>query len=278
MEGISPEEWIEVTGVVYRGFDVAQVEKETGMGWIRSCMSSGVASPTSWPRPSLLPPPPVKHPAGEGTDVRGRHEGRGEQGLGTRAHPGHIRGRRIADGFRAAAVLSVGVAAVWFGVAEVAGFILVAVGLLIPRLFHLAGPFDAAFGATILLASWSSVASLYAAITWWDIMVHFVTAGSSAGVLFLLLSRAEITPAATVGRALPRRSIVVMTFSFGLTIAVLWEFVEWAGNAFISSDIHVGYIDTLIDLAVGGAGAILVGVLLAQWKEKTSRIQAWAGT
>lgn len=188
----------------------------------------------------------------------------------------HISGQRIGDVFRAAAVFSVGVAAVWFGIAEVVGFIVVAIGLMIPRLARLAGPFDAAFGATIFLASWSSVASLYAAVTWCDIMVHFVTAGSSAAVLFLLLARAEITPGSTVGKALPARSIVVMTFAFGVTVAVLWEFLEWAGNAFISDGIHVGYIDTLIDIAVGGAGAVLAGMLLARWKDKASAIQSSA--
>jgi hypothetical protein len=196
--------------------------------------------------------------------------------LDTRTRSAHIRGRRIGDAFRAAAVLSVGAAAVWFGIAEAAGFMVVAIGLMIPRIYRLAGPFDAAFGATIFLASWSSVVSLYAAITWWDILVHFVTAGSSAAVLFLLLARARITPADTVGRALPARSIVVLTFAFGVTIAVLWEFLEWAGNAFISDGIHVGYIDTLIDIAGGGAGAILAGTLLARWKDRASAIQSSA--
>lgn len=194
----------------------------------------------------------------------------------THRNPGHIRGQRIGDGFRAAAVLSVVIAAMWFGIAEVAGFTVVAIGLMIPRLCRLAGPFDAAFSATILLASWSSVASLYAAITWWDLLVHFVTAGSSAAVLFLLLARVEITPGGTVSKALPTRSIVVVTFTFGVTVAVLWEFLEWAGNAFISESIHVGYIDTLIDIAAGGAGAILAGILLARWNDQASAIQSSA--
>lgn len=196
--------------------------------------------------------------------------------MGTSKNSGHLRGQRIGDAWRAAAVLSVGAAAIWFGTAEVIGFIVVAIGLMIPRVAHLAGPFDAAFGATIILASWSAVVSLYAAITWWDILVHFVTAGSSAAVLFLLLARAEITPGSTVSKALPTRSIVVMTFAFGVTVAVLWEFLEWAGNAFISDGIHVGYVDTLIDIAVGGAGAIIAGILLARWKDRASAIQALA--
>lgn len=194
----------------------------------------------------------------------------------TRTNPAHLRGQRIGDAVRAAAVLSIVAAAIWFGIPEIIGFIVVTIGLMIPRAARLAGPFDAAFSATILLASWSAVAALYAAITWWDILVHFITAGSSAAVLFLLLARTEVTPESPVGNALPARSIVVLTFAFGVTVAVLWEFLEWAGNAFITSGIHVGYIDTLIDIAVGGAGSIIAGLLLARYKEKTSAIQSSA--
>jgi hypothetical protein len=188
----------------------------------------------------------------------------------------HVRGRRIGDAFRIAAVVSIGIAVLWYAIPEVLGFAVVAAGLIVLRLARLAGPFDAAFSATILLATWSGVAGLYEAITWWDIMVHFVTAGSSAAVLYLLLASIEITPGSPVGKALPSRSIVVLTFAFGITVAVLWEFAEWAGNAFISKGIHVGYVDTLIDIAVGGVGAIIAGILLAVWKDQTSTIQSSA--
>lgn len=194
----------------------------------------------------------------------------------THRNAAHIRGQRIGDACRAAAVLSVVAAVIWFGIPEIIGFVIVTIGLMIPRLAHLAGPFDAAFCATILIASWSAVAALYAAITWWDILVHFVTAGSSAAVLFLLLAQTEITPGSSVGKALPSRSIVVMTFAFGITLAVLWEFLEWAGNAFVTKGIHVGYVDTLIDIAIGGAGAIIAGTLLAHWKEQTVDLQSSA--
>lgn len=190
-----------------------------------------------------------------------------------RNNEAHVRGRGIGDGFRVAAVISIGIAVLWFGIPEILGFTVVAVGLVFLRLARLAGPFDAAFSATILLATWSGVAGLYEAVTWWDIMVHFITAGSSAAVLYLLLASTEVTPGSPVGKALPSRSIVVLTFAFGITVAVLWEFAEWAGNAFISRGIHVGYIDTLIDIAVGGVGAVTAGLLLSLWKDQTSAIQ-----
>lgn len=186
----------------------------------------------------------------------------------------HVRGRRVGDAVRVAAVISIGIAVLWYGIPEILGFTVVALGLIGLRIAHLAGPFDAAFSSTILLATWSGVAGLYEAITWWDIMVHFVTAGSSAAVLYLLLASTEVTPGSPVGKALPSRSIVVLTFAFGITVAVLWEFAEWAGNAFISKGIHVGYVDTLIDVAVGGVGAIIAGLLLSLWKDQTAAIQS----
>lgn len=184
-----------------------------------------------------------------------------------------VTGRRVADLVRAAAALSIVISAVWFTLPEILGFTVVTAGLFVPRVTHLAGPFDAAFSITVLLATWSGVAGLYQAITGWDLLVHFITAGASAAVLYLLLSRMDVTPGITYGKALPARSIVVVTLALGMTAAVIWEFFEWAGNAFISDDIHVGYIDTLGDLAVGGAGATLAGALLAWWKGRTTAIQ-----
>lgn len=188
----------------------------------------------------------------------------------------HARGRHIADAFRLATLVSIGIAAIWFGIPSTLGFAVVFAGLLIPRFLHLTGPFDAAFSATILLATWSGVAGLYAAISWWDLVVHFVTAGSSAGVLYLLLAQLDVTPGTSMGKTLPSKSIVVLTVSFGVTLAVVWEFLEWFVNAFISDGIHVGYIDTLTDIAVGGAGALLTGLLLAMWKDQAAEIQASA--
>ena len=188
-------------------------------------------------------------------------------------HTAHVRGRHIADAFRLATLVSIGIAFIWFGIPSTLGFAVAFVGLLIPRFAHLAGPFDAAFSATILLATWSGVAGLYAAISWWDLVVHFITAGSSAAVLYLLLSQLDVTPGTSMGKALPSRSIVVLTVSFGITLAVVWELIEWFGDAFISEGIHVGYIDTLSDVAVGGAGALLTGILLAAWKDQTAAVQ-----
>jgi len=183
----------------------------------------------------------------------------------------HVIPRQVADGVRALSALSIAAAAVWFDLPAVLGITIVTVGLMIPRFCRLAGPFDAAFCITILIAAWSGIAGLYRAIPWWDLVVHFVTAGSSAAVLYLVLARSDITPTAN-RRIFPARSVVVLTAALGMTAAVFWEFLEWAGNRYITSRIHVGYNDTLADLAVGGLGAVVAGVFLARWSAGDTEI------
>ena len=41
----------------------------------------------------------------------------------------------------------------------------------------------------------------------------------------------------------------------GAALAVLWEIGEWAGHTFLDPSIHVGYQDTVGDLAAGSPAA-----------------------
>lgn len=181
----------------------------------------------------------------------------------------HDRSRWIADSVRILAVLSVVAGAGWLGVPAVLGLTTMAAGLLFLRVFRLAGPFDAAFCVTIFIATWSGLIGLYRAISWWDLAVHFVTIGAVAAALYLILARSNVTP--STKRSFSTRSIVVLSFSLGLTVAVLWEFIEWIGNRYITELIMVGYDDTIGDLAVGGAGAALAGVALALWTSRAAQ-------
>ncbi|MEG9492047.1 MAG: hypothetical protein MIJ73_04485 [Microbacterium aurum] len=40
--------------------------------------------------------------------------------------------------------------------------------------------------------------------------------------------------------------------------------VEWAGRRFISYEIFVGYQDTIGDMAIGGVGAAVAGLVLTR--------------
>ena len=56
---------------------------------------------------------------------------------------------------------------------------------------------------------------------------------------------------------------IVLTAVIGLALSAVWEMVEWFGRTFITAQIYVTYDDTIGDMAVGGFGAIVAGVVLA---------------
>lgn len=173
----------------------------------------------------------------------------------------------LADAVRLAALASIAAAYLWYGWAEVARFTLVLAGLLVPRLARVPRPFDLAYCATLLLAAWSGVAGWYSAITWWDVMVHTVTTGAVAALAYLVLARMDLVHDLHDVRRLSHHhvSIVLLTVALGFGAGVLWEFWEWIGNRYLMASIHVGYTDTVADLAADGAGSLLAGLLLVTW-------------
>lgn len=173
----------------------------------------------------------------------------------------------LADVVRLAALASIGAAWLWYGWAEVARFALVLVGLLVPRLAKVPRPFDLAYCATLLLAAWSGVAGWYAAITWWDLLVHTVTTGAVAAMVYLVLARLEVVHDLHDRRRLSHHhvSVVLLTVTLGFATGVLWEFWEWFGNRYLQGSIHVGYTDTIGDLAADGTGSLLAGLGLVAW-------------
>jgi len=172
----------------------------------------------------------------------------------------------LADLLRLAAVASLVAAVVWYPAEAWLRFGLLVVVLLLPRLVGMAGPFDAAFCATLLLATWAGVNSWYTEIVWMDEVVHFVTVGAVAAAPYLALAILGLLsgPQQQPIRA-HRLSVTLLTVALGLGVAALWEFYEWAANQLPNETIHVGYTDTIVDLALGGSGALVAGLLLAQW-------------
>ena len=131
------------------------------------------------------------------------------------------------------------------------------------------GPTDAgvlAFvlpGLLLLVAGWSNVLDLYTRIAWWDVLVHFACTGVIAVLLYLLLATAGLV----VDPSDPRFTLatgVVLTATLGLALSAVWEMVEWIGHTFISSEIFVEYDDTIGDMAMGGLGAVIGGIVLAR--------------
>lgn len=172
----------------------------------------------------------------------------------------------VADLLRLAAAGSLVAAFIWYPVEAWIRFGLLLFVLLLPRLIRMAGPFDAAFCATLLLATWAGVNSWYTEIVWMDEVVHLVTVGAVSAACYLalailgLLSGPQDRPIRN-----HRVSVPLLTVSLGLAVASLWEFYEWAANQLPNDTIHVGYTDTIADLALGGLGSLVAGLALTRW-------------
>ena len=93
---------------------------------------------------------------------------------------------------------------------------------------------------------------LYDTIRWFDDVVHLANTGLlTAAFLLLTLDRAAGL-GATIERAL----------AFGVTAALAWEIAEYYAFLSTSSERIDAYADTLGDLALGTAGAVIAGVVV----------------
>lgn len=167
-----------------------------------------------------------------------------------------------ADAVRFAGLISVAIAAIWFEVTDAGVLALTLPALVIPRFLGARPAFDILCGVTVLVAAWSNIADLYRTYPAWDIPMHFLCTGVLAALGYLAAGQLRVVP-------LPgapdyrRRTGVVVTTAFGLALSAVWEMIEWLGAVFVDT-IFVAYDDTIGDMAVGGAGSILAGILVAR--------------
>ncbi len=164
----------------------------------------------------------------------------------------------LADVVRAAMLISVVVAGVGWGWIQVAVFMLAVLATLIPRALGLRGSLDLCVGIASLAAAWSNVFDLYVLAPGWDKFMHGVLGGLIAVLAVVIAQRSGILPP-TTGR---RGTLVLATFLLGLATGATWELLEWAGHTLIDPEVHVGYQDTMGDLAADGFGALIGGLLL----------------
>lgn len=170
----------------------------------------------------------------------------------------------LADSVRVLGALSILVSAVWFGPVEVALFLLVLLGLLVPRVLALPVVLDLSLGVTLLAGGWFAVFDVFEAVGPLDLVVHLVANGLLAVTAYLLLVRLRALPdPADAGPARHRTGTVVVTTALGALLGLLWELGEWAGHTYFDDGINVGYEDTLGDLVSGATGSLVGGVLLA---------------
>lgn len=180
--------------------------------------------------------------------------------------------RLLADVVRVATLLSAIATFVFDGGEGAFRFLGLFVLLIGVRVFKLAAPFDLAFCVTMLLAAWAGIQNWYVTVAWMDETVHFFTVGAVASAAYLALSRLEVLPGIPdLPRQRSKLSVLLVVMLTGFGIAAVWEFYEWIAQQFSPKTIHVGYNDTISDLALGGAGALAAGVCILLWSRRTTR-------
>lgn len=166
----------------------------------------------------------------------------------------------VGDLLRAAALVSVVLAGVWHGGSGVALFLFVLGGTMIPRAIGTAAALDVTYCASLLAAAWCAQLEIYRDVTGLDLVVHAATTGAVAALAFQVLQRADLVVPARRARV----SAALIVLGLGSVVAVVWEFLEWAGHTFVDSSIFVTYTDTLGDLAAGLLGSAVAAVLVAR--------------
>lgn len=168
-----------------------------------------------------------------------------------------------ADGLRVIGLLSVAVAAIWWSATDAGILAFVLPALVAPRFIWVRPAFDIVFCVIVLVAAWSNVLDLYRTVSGWDSVVHLVCTAVLSLMLYLLLVRLSVVPAPG-SACFRRRTAIVLTTMIGLALSALWEMVEWVGFVLVTEEIYATYDDTIGDMAAGGLGALLAGVLLAR--------------
>jgi hypothetical protein len=93
---------------------------------------------------------------------------------------------------------------------------------------------------------------LYDTVLWFDDLMHFANTGLLAAAVILLTLRRDVG----FGRVLER------ALAFGATAAIAWEVAEFFAFISRSTEREFAYADTLGDLALGTAGAVVAAVVL----------------
>jgi hypothetical protein len=94
---------------------------------------------------------------------------------------------------------------------------------------------------------------LYDTIGWWDDLNHFVNWG------LLTLAFGQLLLALPLGRL----NTAGLALGFGALTAILWEFAEYFTFIRDSPEEETAYTDTLGDLALGTAGALVAATVTA---------------
>lgn len=164
-----------------------------------------------------------------------------------------------ADVVRAVAILIVLVSSFALPATDTAVLSMALPAVMLSRMLGLRSGLDLVTCVTVFVAAGSNVLDLYRAWAGWDLVVHAACTGVLAAVALIVLKDSGVI--APTGR---RRTPIVVATIAGLALSAVWEMVEWFGYRFITDSIFVTYDDTIGDMAAGGIGALVVGILASR--------------
>jgi hypothetical protein len=167
----------------------------------------------------------------------------------------------IADAVRAVAILTVVVSTFTLPATDTAVLSMALPAVMLSRMLGLRSGLDLVTCVTVFVAAGSNVIDLYRSWTGWDLVVHAACTGVLAAVALVVLDDTGVL--APTGR---RRTPIVVATVAGLALSAVWEMVEWFGYRFLTDSIFVTYDDTIGDMAAGGIGALVVGILASRFR------------
>ncbi|MFS0793666.1 hypothetical protein [Microbacterium sp. 1P10AE] len=167
----------------------------------------------------------------------------------------------IADAVRAVAILTVVVSTFTLPATDTAVLSMALPAVMLSRMLGLRSGLDLVTCVTVFVAAGSNVIDLYRSWTGWDLVVHAACTGVLAAVALVVLHDTGVL--APTGR---RRTPIVVATVAGLALSAVWEMVEWFGYRFLTDSIFVTYDDTIGDMAAGGIGALVVGILASRFR------------
>ena len=141
-----------------------------------------------------------------------------------------------------------------------ARFLLVLLVLMVPRATGgVPAPLDFAFGATLLVAAWTSTAGWFGTIPI-SLLVHAVSTGVLAVVLYLVLVQVQVLPEPS--EPLRRVRVVGWTVLLGLVGGGVWEAFRWFESVTLPVlGTQVG-ASMAVHLLVDAGGALIAGLVL----------------
>ncbi|MDN3241714.1 hypothetical protein [Glycomyces tritici] len=177
----------------------------------------------------------------------------------------------LADLARLIVLIGTIAAAVTGNVAAAGLFALVFALLLLPKLSPIPSPFDLAVCVLLPLATLFTTTYWYQRFAWTDWVMHCLATGAVAAATCLMIAAdTKLLPALRNDR---RATTVLLTVMVGLTLGVVWEFIEWFFLVILSVKVGVGYGDTIADLAMDILGSLIAGTALVAWTAQAATDQ-----